>query len=269
MKILSELKTSGDDDLPDGVSYFKSEKWHKKLLEKAEYYNSVPGNLGFYDCKKCNNKGVIEYITDEWDESCKVCECMKIRACYQAMAKSGITEDMIKRFRFDNFSVMKDYQTQMKMAAQRYAQSDLKGWLMLSGQSGTGKTHLCTAVCKYLLSKGHTVKYVLWHDVARKLQALRYKIDEYEAYIHEIADAEVLYIDDLFKADKSTGPAFELLNQRYISRRPTIISTEVYMNEMIQMDEAMASRIAEMTKGFIVHTARDAERNFRTAEVTS
>ena len=48
-------------------NYFESEAWHNKLLKKAELYNSVKGNLGYFNCTKCNNKGVIQYITDDWN----------------------------------------------------------------------------------------------------------------------------------------------------------------------------------------------------------
>ena len=247
----------------EGVSYFKSEAYHKKLIEKAAYYNSVPGGLRYYNCSKCNNKGVIEYITDDWDESCKVCECMKIRACYQAMDRSGIDQAMIERFSFDNFSEMQEYQTRMKHPAMRYAASDLTRWFYIGGQSGAGKTHLCTAIAKYLLGHGHEVKYVLWHDFARKTKALKYRIEEYDAYIKEVAHAEILYIDDLFKADKSTDAAFELLNMRYMARKPTIISSEMFVSDISKMDEALGSRINEMSKGFCVLVNHDSSRNYR------
>ena len=246
--------------------YFKSEEWHTKLIEKARYYNTVKGNLKYYDCAKCNNKGVIEYIDDDWNETCKTCSCMKIRACYQAMEHSGMTEDMIERFTFDSFSSMKEYQTRMKQPAMRYADSDLTKWFYIGGQSGAGKTHLCTAIAKSLLMSGHQVKYVLWHDFARKIKSLKYRIEEYDAYIRDIAKSEVLYIDDLFKADKSTDAAFELINLRYIARRPTIISSEMFVSDISKMDEALGSRINEMSKGFCVLINHDESRNFRNNE---
>lgn len=244
--------------------YFKSAKYRRYLQDKADYYNSLPGVLQHYDCDICHNKGVIEYIDDNLNETCKTCECMKIRACYEAMAKSGITSDMVKRFRFDQYKEsVHEWQTKMKHTAMRYAQSDLSEWLLLAGQSGTGKTHLCTAVCSYLLGKGHEVKYVLWHDVARKLNSLKFKNDEFDAYIKTIHDAEILYIDDLFKTDKSAGVAFEILNQRYMSRKPTIISTEATIDIMMQIDEAVASRVSEMTKNYNCQLKRDTGRNYR------
>lgn len=264
-KTISEA-TARKEEEPEGFNYFKSEKYYNYLLEKAKYYNSLSGLLKFYDCDICKNKGVVEYITEDWEESLKTCTCMKARACYQAMNRSGITEDMLRRFTFKSFSQQQEWQTKMLAISARYAKSDLTGWLLLSGQSGTGKTHLCTAVSRYLLETGHEVRYVLWHDVARRLQALKYKLDDYEAYIKDICGAEVLYIDDMFKADKSTGPAFEIINNRYLSRKPTIISSELYLSDMKLMDEAMGSRIAEMSKDFCVQIRNEADRNFRNRE---
>ena len=260
-EMVEKLKAANVEE-PQG-NYFESEAWHNKLLKKAELYNSVKGNLGYFNCTKCNNKGVIQYITDDWNESCKTCDCMRIRNCYQAMSKSGITEDMIKRFTFESFKVMEDYQALMIGTAKRFAVSDLSGWLYIGGQSGSGKTHLCTATAKYLLGKGHDVKYVLWHDFARKTQALKFKLEEYDAYIRSVADAEVLYIDDLFKADKSTDAAFELINQRYISRKPTIISSELFVSDITKMDEALGSRITEMSRDYCALIGKEAGRNYR------
>lgn len=267
---MNRIKSAGDgsEQINEPATwhdgFFQSEEWHNRLLEKAEFYNSKPGPLKYYNCSICKNKGVIEYITDDWDESMKECKCMPIRQCYMAMSQSGITEDMIGRFSFKNFSEMADYQVKMKAVSQRYATSDLSRWLIVSGQSGCGKTHVCTATAKYLLSKGHKVKYVLWHDMARKCKSLKYKNEEYEAYMRDICDAEVLYIDDLFKIDKSLDVAFEIINSRYMSRKPLIISTECYINDINNFDEAIGSRIEEMTKDFCVQIKGEAGRNFRT-----
>lgn len=247
--------------------YFKSAKYRALLEEKAKFYNSQPGTLKFYHCDKCLNKGVIEYITEDFDESMRPCECTNIRSCYQAMYQSGITEDAIDRMSFDSFhDAENEWQTRMKATAKRYAGSNLTHWLLMSGMSGTGKTHLCTAVAKDLLLKGHNVKYVMWHDAVRKLSGNKYNVDSYERYMKDIINAEILYIDDMFKSGKSEaekGIAFEIVNTRYINRKPTIISTELSLQAIEDIDKAIAGRIEEMSKGFCAQIKEAPDRNQR------
>lgn len=247
--------------------YFQSPQYRAYLEEKARYYNSQPGMLRFYQCDKCLNKGVIEYITEDFEETTKTCECMNIRSCYQAMAQSGITEDAINRMTFDSFhDAENEWQTRMKATAKRYAVSDLTHWLLMSGMSGTGKTHLCTAVSKHLLLQGHNVKYVMWHDAVRKLGGNKYNVDNYDRYMKDIISAEILYIDDMFKSGKSDAEkaiAFEIVNTRYINRKATIISTEYSLQAIEEIDKAIAGRIEEMTRGFCAQIKEAPDRNQR------
>ena len=62
--------------------------------------------------------------------------------------------------------------------------------------------------------------------------------------------------------------AFEILNYRYINKKPTILSSEWYINELADMDEATASRIAERCGEFSMMVGRDRSRNHRFAMST-
>lgn len=47
--------------------------------------------------------------------------------------------------------------------------------------------------------------------------------------------------------------AFELLNSRYNSRRPTLVSSELSIDTVLDWDEAIGSRIYERAKGYVIH----------------
>ena len=91
-------------------------------------------------------------------------------------------------------------------------------------------------------------------------------------------DAESLYIDDFLKPlkgrDGSDGNAtaadlrlaFDILNLRYLNRKPTIISSEWFSHEIGALDEAIAGRISEMCGPWKIDIARDAKRNLRMRE---
>ena len=95
---------------------------------------------------------------------------------------------------------------------------------------------------------------MLWRDESVKLKALVNDDAEYYEAITPWKRCRVLYIDDLFKGGAS-GPdtklAFEIINFRYNDPKlRTIISSELTVHQLMQLDEAIGSRIYQKTKGF-------------------
>ena len=79
------------------------------------------------------------------------------------------------------------------------------------------------------------------------------------------ATARVLYIDDLFKGkitESDINIMYEIINYRYINRLPVIVSTELFLNDLIECDEAIGSRIMELCKGNLI-SFREKELNYR------
>lgn len=122
------------------------------------------------DCDICGNKKVIYYAKDGY-EFCRECECMKKRRSIAHLKRSGM-EQQILNMRFDNFIVSEPWQEQAKQQAQKYA-ANPQGWFYCGGQVGSGKTHLCTAICGELVNKCYEVRYMLWVDKSEELKAAR------------------------------------------------------------------------------------------------
>ena len=152
---------------------------------------------------------------------------------------------------FSTYKTPEQWQKDAKQKAMEFAKGCYGKWFLACGSVGSGKTHLCTAICGQLLDKGKFVRYMLWRDESVKLKA-SVNDEEYETLISPLKRCQVLYIDDLFKggvteADKKL--AFEILNQRYINRGlTTIISCEHTPEELMELDEATGSRIWERSK---------------------
>ena len=74
--------------------------------------------------------------------------------------------------------------------------------------------------------------------------------------MYKLKTIPVLYIDDFLKCkgEPSTGDlnlAFELINGRYNNEKlRTIISTERSIENVLDFDEALGSRIYEKSKGY-------------------
>lgn len=243
---------------------------------KADSYNRESGSLTGLDCPKCLNRGLIAFVTKDVSVSFRECDCMKARRSIWKMEASGLGP-AIKNMTFESFKATEPWQENVKSKAMDYAEK-MNGWLLFCGQVGSGKTHLCTSVCLYRLQNGDEVLYMPWREYIAKLKALSLDNEKREKYIEDLKTAQILYIDDLFKtgksADGSSNPtsadvsiAFEIINYRYINHLATIVSTEKTPQELIDIDEATASRIIERAKGYTIQISRKPGRNYRLRDV--
>ena len=231
-----------------------------------------------YDCKICRNHAIICKLVENADGSYShtyvPCKCEEIRRSIIRLRKSGL-KNIIKDYTFDKFEATEPWQDALKAAAMEYAHAkNPEGWFYIGGQSGAGKTHLCTAICREFLLEGRRVMYMLWRDEIVKLKGLVNDADEYGTLIDKYKKAEVLYIDDLFKTGKGpdgetqrpTGAdvniAFEIINYRCNNPELlTIISSECTEDDLLDIDEAVGGRIIEKAKAFSI--AKDRKRNYR------
>lgn len=223
--------------------------------EFAKEVNSEHGRLdtSVYDCPICHNKGFILFIDDKGQRSGHTCSCMSVRYSKALIKHSGL-EDILEEKTFDKWDADTPKKQKVKTAALKYSDAP-KGWFYLSGNSGTGKTHICTAICKTLLEKRYPTQYVIWREISG--EAKRHIMDEeYGNIMEPLKTVKVLYIDDLFKTKRGeviTGAdvniALEIINARYYRKDLlTIISTELTLDSIIRIDEALGSRIFEKAK---------------------
>lgn len=246
---------------------------------KVDGLNATEGNRheeDGYNCNLCKNKGYIikleEYEDGSFHQVCADCKCAEIRKSILRMKRSGL-KDIIKDYTFDKFEDGEPWQKAIKNAAMEYAKAP-EGWFFLGGQSGAGKTHLCTAICREFLLAGRSVRYMLWRDDIVKIKGAVTDSEEYSAMVDRFKRVDVLYIDDLFKtgkaadntAQKPTGAdinvAFEIINYRYNNPSLlTIISSELSEDELLDIDEAIGGRIFERSKSISI--AKDRARNYR------
>jgi DNA replication protein DnaC len=188
--------------------------------------------------------------------------------------KASGLENVLKDYRFDNYVAKEPWQQGVIDKAKKFVNDEGNHWFFMGGQSGCGKTHLCTAVCREFLLKGKSVQYMLWRDDVTKLKSAVTDSEEYGKLIDRYKNADVLYIDDLFKTGKvdsgfqkptaaDINVAFEILNYRYNNPALiTIISSELTEDELLDIDEATGGRIYERAKkAFSI--GQDRKKNYR------
>ncbi len=246
---------------------------------RADSYNSNPGNLDEADghnCKTCLNKGwIMRAGRDDrgnWTTFSGECKCMAIRRTIRRMQRSGL-KNIIRDYTFDKFLATEDWQKAIKGAAMEYAKNP-EGWFFIGGQSGAGKSHICTAICREFLLGGREVKYMLWRDDIVQLKGAVTDAEQYGSLMDQYKRIDILYIDDLFKTGKGpdgakqhptaadVNAAFEILNYRYNDpKKLTIISSECTIDDLLEIDEAVGGRIFERAK--VISLRPDKSRNYR------
>ncbi|HZU03669.1 MAG TPA: ATP-binding protein [Ktedonobacteraceae bacterium] len=123
-----------------------------------------------------------------------------------------------------------------------------KGWLILIGPNGCGKTHLAAAIANQSLSDGAVVLFTVVPDLLANLRATfaSTATEAYEERFAKMREAELLVLDDL-GAHQSSAWAneklFQLLNYRYNSCYPTVITAN--KQGLSSIDERIQSRLSD------------------------
>ena len=240
---------------------------------RADTINSTPGDLTDYDCPKCRNRGFLADIREDGSLYTKDCSCMRIRRCIREMEKSGL-KNSIQKMTFQAFQADADWQKTVLKAAKDYAGQNTTDWFVMCGQSGSGKTHLCTAICRQRLWAGQEVRYMSWRETVTMLKAMSLDSEKRTELMDRYRNAQILYIDDFYKCGKTDDGkstptqsdinlAFELINHRYINNLVTILSTERTPHELVAIDEAIGSRIIERASTHMYHINKDLKKNYR------
>ena len=211
-------------------------------------------DLGGVDCDICNNTGYVVRRDENGVDWSRECVCMKARRSKRSLRNSGLA-DMVTRYTFLNYKTPNRECEKIKAKAIRFC-DEPEGWFYISGQPGSGKTHICTAICNEFIKQGRSLKYMLWRDESVPLRALMTDQEAYADKMYKLKTIPVLYIDDFLKCKGDPTPAelnlaFELINGRYNNEKlRTIISTERSIENVLDFDEALGSRIYEKSKGY-------------------
>lgn len=235
---------------------------YKSQLLKADTLNNTKGDLKGYECKECLNRGYFMRVRQDGTTYTEQCSCVDVRKSLKEIEQSGL-KNMLDEYTLEKWQEPERWQMLARQMILKYVENE-KGWLFIGGNPGVGKTHLCTAACNLFLQKRFPVKYVIWKEFSTKAKGAITDSKAYEKYVIPMLEAKVLYIDDFFKTKKSEPPssgdvnlAFEIINARYNDRNKlTIISSEKTIKGIVEVDEAIGSRIYERAKGFTANLTK-------------
>ncbi|MEI3327949.1 MAG: ATP-binding protein [Thomasclavelia sp.] len=247
-------------ELPEDVDTSDFKNW-----TDADWKNDSVGHQNEIDginCSKCKNKGLIYKMEGEYAVGYE-CECMAKRRAVRSANKSGLKN--LLNYRIRDFQTTFEWQKIIKEKAIQYVTNNSKSWFIALGQPGAGKTHICSAIAKTFIDKGINVKYIVWPTFIKEVRNELYFKNNLEAFDYE-KKVDVLYIDDFLKGSNSENSleiAFDILNYRYNNKLTTLISSELLMNELNDIDAAIAGRIYQSAEGFLFQINKNEKNNFR------
>lgn len=241
--------------------------------QQCKWANDNIGHLNEKDghnCDVCKNKGIVYYLNEQRNLVVKDCTCMKIRKTLQRAKASGL-DNVLSDYTFAKYEATEDWQKDIKSKAVEFCKDGTAHWFYIGGQTGAGKTHICTAIAAHYIKQGKDCRYMLWRDDAVKLKQLINDHVEYQRLIEPLKKVDVLYIDDLFKVQRGAEPtaadinlAFEILNSRLLDKEKiTIISSEFPIIEALQFDEGTIGRVYKEAGKYKIDIPRDITKNYR------
>ena len=207
----------------------------RKLLVKLGYPEDYTDPQ--YTCKICSDTGFV---------GTKMCSCLKQLLITKNIQSSGMG-NLIDKQSFDNFNldvyshtpeVKARMERNLKIAkafADNFASHHSN--LLLIGTTGTGKTHISSAIARVVISQGFDVLYDSAQNIIDDFETDKFRSghNRTESVSEKYLECELLIIDDLgaeFVTQFSVSALYNLINTRQNKGLSTIISTNLSASEL-------------------------------------
>jgi len=205
--------------------------------------------LGDPDCPFCHGLG---YLRRDLPLGHPDFGKLELCSCRQADVRARIRErlfslshlDELQQMTFETFEAHgrlglgEEQKASLERAfnqATAYAQS-LHGWLLIHGGYGCGKTHLAAAIANACVGLGVPTLFLTVPDLLDSLRSAYSGEDTaFDERFDQVRQAPLLVLDD-FGTQNATDWAreklFQILNHRYINRLPTVVTTNLALEEI-------------------------------------
>lgn len=240
-----------------------NETFKKMMMDRVK---NIPKreDIKEYNCPICRD---LLYTFNDNGQAVP-CKCKDRVESLEKLRKCGLEEEF-KEKTFDNYEVTNRYQLEAKAKVIGYCKNfkETNASLIITGRPGVGKTHLAAAAMTNLINQNVGCKYELYTTM---LINLKQSVMDEANFIREMDKYKVptvLFLDDFLKGkptDADLKYIFEIVNERYLKKKPMIISTEMSIRQITSWDEAVASRLYQMSKGNVIEFGTDIE-NYRFA----
>lgn len=217
-----------------------------------------------YSCKTCSDTGFV---------GTKMCKCFKEMLITENIKSSGMGK-LIEKQTFENFDVERYKVTPEGYEKMKTNLEEIKDFvdnfgttsstLLFIGKTGTGKTHLSTAIAKALIEKGFEVIYDSSQNIVSAFEQDRFKsgYGPYEPKGDKYLECDLLILDDLgteFVNQFTVSCLYNLINTRQNRGLSTLISTNLSPKEITdKYEDRIYSRLMGRDSKIILFVGKDA-----------
>lgn len=233
---------------PESTTTYRPDDW------RGLPYSSNPY------CSICKGAGYIHPIHGGKPQFDKVIPCPGPGCLLESIR--GQQPNETARQTFENFRPVPGTEKALK-AARALAQGEAKFiWLLIYGQPGNGKTHLCNAIVKELRERNVDVKMILAADLFSLLREA-IKDNRTDVLVRKFKDIYFLAIDDYgveYGSDWESAKFDELMTSRYATGKPTVLVTN---KELTELPERIQSRFMDKAIARAIHNSAGDYRRYR------
>ena len=234
----------------------------KKIID-----NLYLDEMGFYCCKKCGTRKQVDipYFGKGYKRVFCACKCEQNQYLLerklntdndriQFLQRYGFSNDNYKNFTFnvDELPNSQESQIARKYVANFKIMKESNIGLLFYGPCDTGKTFYMSCICNALVSQGYFVIISSLSELEKSISANYYA--ERNEILERIRYADLLILDDV-GTERNTPTAlesyFDIVNTRYISQKPMLISTNLEPDQLGTNDiklQRIYQRIMQGTK---------------------
>ena len=217
-----------------------------------------------YTCGECSDTGFV---------GTKMCSCFRELLITENIKSSGMGNLILKQS-FDNFDLSKYKDSEENYSRMKVNFEEAKSFadnfgaahystMLFIGKTGTGKTHLSTAIAKTVIEKGYSVLYDSAQNIISAFEHDRFKsgYGPYEPKGEKYNECDLLIIDDLgteFTNQFTVSCLYNLINTRQNAGRKTIISTNLSPKELTEKyEDRIYSRMMGVDSKILLFVGKD------------
>jgi DNA replication protein DnaC len=244
----------------------------KNIYKKSEENNKKEKQRTGQNLIKCSDCDDLLWVKPRYEENgfnsgkLILCDCVKeevINKQKQILREvediGDITPVMMKKMTFKSFKtdVANSNLGEAKETAEKYS-NNLEGWLVLTGPTGVGKTHLAIAIATQRLKSYQSLYFGFLPNILERLRNFNQPSSNGQnpsAFLSFLIDCPFLIIDDLGSQASShwaEEKIYQIIVGRHNAELPTVITTRasniddgLVFNP--QISEAIKSRLQDMT----------------------